>query len=166
MKGGPSLDLTFVPAYSYRNEMALLYREYNELLLKVSPAMAESLAMQNFDVELDELEKKFGPPAGRLVLCLDVDEPAACVGIKRFNDEICELKRLYVRPQYRGHRLGEKLTLMMMDEARSAGYSRMYLDTLPGLKTALKIYRSMGFYDIERYYDNPVKDGIHLGFDL
>ena len=71
------MDFTFVPAYSYRNEMALLYREYNELLLKVSPAMAESLAMQNFDVELDELEKKFGPPAGRLVLCLDGGEPAA-----------------------------------------------------------------------------------------
>ena len=128
--------------------------------------MAESLAMQNFDVELDELEKKFGPPWGRLILCLDGDKPAACVGIKHFTDEICELKRLYVRPQYRGQALGEKLTRMMMDEAGKAGYKYMYLDTLPGLESALRLYRAMGFEEIAPYYQNPVPDAVYFSYRL
>lgn len=160
------MGFEFVPAYSYREEMALLYSEYNALLLRVSEYMQASLTMQNFDVELDELEKKYGPPGGRLVLCLDGATPVGCIGIKRFNDDICELKRLYVRPEYRGHALGEKLTSMMMDEARKAGYKYLYLDTLPGLVSAQRLYRSMGFYDIEPYYDNPVPDAIHLAYDL
>ena len=161
------MDFRFVPAYDRKDEIAQLYSEYNALLLKVSPYMEACLAMQNFDRELDELELKFGQCAGgRLVLCLAGDEAAACVGIKRFDEDVCELKRLYVRPAFRGQGLGRKLTEMMLKAARECGYSRMYLDTLPGLESALRLYRAMGFYDIERYYDNPVPDAVYLAYDL
>lgn len=161
------MELRFVPAYDRREEMALLYREYNELLVAVSPYMQACLDMQNFDMELDELERKFGEAAGgRLLLCLDGEKPVGCVGIKRFDDNICELKRLYVRPEARGAGLGRTLTELMLTEARNAGYSYMYLDTLPGLKNALSLYRAMGFYEIAPYYANPVPDAVYLAFEL
>lgn len=160
------MDIEFVPAYSCREELAELYQEYNALLLSVSDTIGECLAQQNFDEELDHLVEKFGPPAGRLLLCRVDGRAAGCVGIKYFSDEICELKRLYVRPEYRGHALGHKLVNIMLDEARVSGYSYMYLDTLPGLKSAIKLYRAMGFYDIAPYYYNPVPDAVYLGYTL
>ena len=138
--------------------MAELYREYNELLLETDPEFESCLAMQNFDREIDELEKKFAPPKSTLIIAHDEDGQAAgCVGIKKFSGDICELKRLYVRPKYRKSGLGRLFTEMMMEKAKEAGYKKMYLDTMPGLEAALRLYKRLGFYEIEKYYNKKIK---------
>ena len=91
---------------------------------------------------------------------------AGCVGMKESDAEHAELKRLYVRPEYRGHRLGEKMVRKIMADAKEAGYQWLRLDTLPGLKTALALYRSMGFYEVDAYYDCLVPKTIFLEIEL
>lgn len=160
------MEFQFKPAYEYKPLMAELYKEYNELLLETDPSFEACLAMQNFDMEIGQLELKYAPPYNWLIIVLDGDTAAACVGIKKFSDEICELKRLYVRPPYRKSGLGRLLTRMMMDKAREIGYRYMYLDTMPGLESAVRLYENMGFYRIGKYYPNPVENMIYLCYKL
>jgi len=91
-----------------------------------------------------------------LALATLAGKPVAACGVKPFETNICELKRLYCRPEGRGHNLGERLTIFVIDKAKQAGYATMYLDTDPALTHACKIYESLGFTDIEQYYDNPM----------
>jgi len=160
------MPFEFKSAFDYKPLMAELYKEYNELLIDVDPSFEACLAMQNFDQEIEELERKFSPPASTLVIVLDGDKAAGCVGIKKFSDEICELKRMYVRPEYRNCGLGRQLSEMMIEKAREIGYKYMYLDTMPGLVNAVRMYEKIGFYRIEKYYPNPVENMIYLCYDL
>lgn len=160
------MDFQFRSAFAHKDLMAELYGEYNELLLETDPNFEACLAMQNYDKELEQLELKFAPPENDLIIALDGNTAAGCVGIKKFSEDICELKRLYVRPAFRKSGLGTYLTKMMMDKARSIGYRYMYLDTMPGLESAVRMYARMGFYEIEKYYPNPVEKMIYLCYDL
>lgn len=161
------MNFNFFCAFDHKEDMAQLYKEYNQLLLEVDPSFEACLAMQNYDREIDELEIKFAPPKSTLIIAYDENGRAVgCVGIKKFSDVICELKRLYVRPEYRKSGLGQRFTEMMIEKAREVGYKKMYLDTMPGLSAALRLYRRMGFYEIEKYYNNPVEDVIYLCYDL
>ena len=94
------------------------------------------------------------------------DELAGCVGMKPSDAESAELKRLYVRPAFRGQNLGELMTRRIMDDARAAGYRKLRLDTLPGLKTALALYRRLGFREIAPYYDCLIPGTIFMEIDL
>ena len=160
------MNFAFGCALEYKAMMAQLYKEYNDLLLKTDPNFESCLAMQNFEHEIEQLEVKFAPPENALIIAFDGETHAACVGIKKFSPEICELKRLYVRPQYRGSGLGRQLTEMMIEKAREKGYKYMYLDTMPGLEAAVRMYEHMGFYEIEKYYPNPGENMIYLCYDL
>lgn len=161
------MNFNFSSAFDYKSDMAQMYREYNELLLETDPDFESCLAMQNFDREIDELEIKFAPPRSTLIIAHTEDGKAAgCVGIKKFSEDVCELKRLYVRPEYRKSGLGQLFTEMMIEKARAVGYKRMYLDTMPGLEAALRLYKRLDFYEIEKYYDNPVERVIYLCYDL
>lgn len=159
-------SVSLIPAFDRRNELIPLYEEYAAMLLETDPVFARSLAQQNYDEEILHLEEKYGPPKGQIYLVFVDGELAGCVGMKPSDDSHAELKRLYVRPAFRGRNLGETLTRRIMDDARKAGYRYLRLDTLPGLKNALKLYRRLGFREIDPYYDCLVPGTIFMEIEL
>lgn len=156
----------FVSAFDRREELIPLFEEYAKMLVETDPVFTVSLEQQHYDVEIAHLEEKYASPRGRIYLLYVDGSLAGCVGMKESDAEHAELKRLYVRPEYRGHRLGEKMVRKIMADAKEAGYQWLRLDTLPGLKTALALYRSMGFYEVDAYYDCLVPKTIFLEIEL
>jgi GNAT superfamily N-acetyltransferase len=121
---------------------------------------------QHFDAELSSLPGAYSAPRGRLLIAFLGDQPAATAALRPLSEEACEIKRMYVRPQDRGHGLGRLLLKHLLDEARSEGYTRMYADTMPTLTTALALYRSAGFVDIGPYGDDPTPGAVYLLCEL
>ena len=159
-------SVSLIPAFDRRSELIPLYEEYGAMLLETDPVFARSLAQQNYDEEILHLEEKYAPPKGQIYLVFVDGELAGCVGMKPSDDSHAELKRLYVRPAFRGRNLGETLTRRIMDDARKAGYRYLRLDTLPGLKSALKLYRRLCFREIDPYYDCLVPGTIFMEIEL
>jgi ribosomal protein S18 acetylase RimI-like enzyme len=117
-----------------------------------------NLCFQNYEKELAELPGEYAPPNGRLFLAVEGDAAAACVALRDLGDGTCEMKRLFVRPEFRGQRLGWQLVELILNEARAIGYQRIRLDTLPGkMDRAIAMYRTLGFKEIAPYYQNPVE---------
>lgn len=122
-----------------------------------------SLCFQNFDKELAGLPGEYSPPNGRLLLALENDQVAGCVALRKIGEVTGEMKRLYVRPDFRGKGLGRSLTETIIKAARDLDYQRMRLDTLPGrMDQAIAMYRSLGFKNIDPYYDNPHEDAAYM----
>lgn len=121
------------------------------------PGFAAYLAQQAFDKEVEELPDVYGPPHGTLLLARINGQPMGCIAIKPYElPDVCEMKRLFVRPGGRGTGLGKALVLAIMDAARVSGYKKIRLDTLPSMAAAQKLYRSLGYVEIPPYCDNPV----------
>ena len=138
-----------------------------ELFMEYATWLGFSLCFQNFDKELAELPGAYVPPSGRLFLASENDQVAGCVAVRKIAEGICEVKRLYVRPAFRGTGLGRTLTEKIIETAREIGYERMRLDTLPGkMDRAIAMYRSLGFKNIEPYYDNPVEGAAFMELKL
>lgn len=137
----------------------VLFREY-------AASLGVDLCFQDFETELANLPGDYAPPAGRLYLAYEDEQPAGCVGLRKIDDEICEMKRLYVRPLSRGQGIGRQLVLALVKDARELGYSRMRLDTLPSMKRAFELYRTMGFKPIGPYRANPVPGAMFLELNL
>lgn len=126
-----------------------------------------SLCFQNFDRELLNLPGAYAPPSGRLLLATEEDELAGCVALRKLGPDVCEMKRLFLRPGYRGNGRGKVLVESIIGEARKLGYTRMRLDTLPGrMDKAIALYRSIGFVEIEPYCENPVEGAKFMELDL
>jgi len=127
-----------------------------ELLLEYTASLDFDLAFQGFDLELVALPGDYAPPHGRLLLALDGDHPAGCVAFRRLEQDVCEMKRLYLREGWRGRGLGRALAEEAVVRARQAGYARMRLDTVPAMRSAIGLYRALGFTEIAPYCHNPV----------
>jgi ribosomal protein S18 acetylase RimI-like enzyme len=127
-----------------------LFEEYQQ-------SLGFSLCFQNFDAEMAGLPGAYAPPEGRLLLAFSGDVPAGCIALRKIGEEICEMKRLWVRPAFRGTGLGRRLVETLMADARSIGYRRIRLDTLPSMAAAQSLYLSLGFADIPPYNDHPVE---------
>lgn len=138
-----------------------------ELFLEYAKWLGFSLCFQGFDQELATLPGKYAPPEGRLLLARFDGELAGCGALRPLGAGICEMKRLYVRPTFRGRKLGLKLATKLIEEARFVGYEFMRLDTLPSqMAEALKMYRELGFYEIPAYCDNPQPGPCYLELRL
>jgi putative acetyltransferase len=126
-----------------------------------------SLCFQNFDQELADLPGDYAPPDGRLLLAMEDDQLAGCIAMRKLEPGVCEMKRLFLRPAYRGKGLGKTLVEAIIDEALNIGYTHMRLDTLPGrMDKAIALYRAMGFIEIGPYRDNPVDGAKFMELDL
>lgn len=136
------------------------------MLMEKDASIKGYLALQNYDEEIKHLEKTYGISDGRLYLLYCDEKAAGCIGLRKINDQLCEMKRLYIRPKFRGKKLGEFLIEKIITEAREIGYSHLLLDTLPFLPNAIHLYKKFGFYEIERYNDSPMDTAIYMKLDL
>lgn len=140
-------------------EVRRLFRDYAD-------GLGIDLSFQDFETELRELPGRYAPPRGRLLLAWGGTQPLGCVALRPLSGNDCEMKRLYVRAQARGERLGRRLAERICREAREAGYARICLDTLPTMQSAQALYRALGFRPIEPYGYNPVPGALFLALDL
>lgn len=142
-------------------------QQARQLFDEYAASLEINLCFQNFDKELAELPGDYTPPTGRLFLATKNHQTAGCVALRKIGNGICEMKRLYVRPEFRGIGLGRMLAERIIEAAREVGYSRMRLDTLPGkMDRAIAMYRSLGFKNIDPYYNNPVEDAAFMELEL
>lgn len=138
-----------------------------ELFLEYAAWMEFSGCFQGFNEELAGLPGKYGKPEGRLYLAKYNHEYAGCVAFRKIEDGICEMKRLYVKPYFRGHNIGKVLVETIINDAKKEGYSKMRLDTISGkMDNAIELYKSLGFRQIEKYYDNDDSHSVFMELNL
>ncbi len=154
--------MNFVQALSSEEieQARQLFKEYSAWL-------QIDLCFQGFEKELAELPGDYASPDGRLMLAYDDQELAGCVALRKIDEGICEMKRLFVRDRFRGKGLGRSMIEAIIREAKQIGYERMRLDTLPPkMDKAIVLYKELGFKEIEPYYNNPVPGAMFMELSL
>lgn len=137
-----------------------------QLFLEYADSLGFDLCFQGFEAELAHLPGDYAPPSGRLLLAQAEAEVAGCIALRRFDLGTGEVKRLYVRPAHRGSGLGARLVAATIEAARSIGYKRLVLDTLPTMTAAAGIYRHLGFVETDPYYPNPIPGARYFTLSL
>ncbi len=140
----------------YVEEIRILFQEYETEL-------NENLCFQSFEAELQDPLQKYGPPHGALYLALWNHEPAGCIALMPLKETgACEMKRLYVRPAFRKHKIGKALVQQLLLDAQQLGYSTIKLDTLQKLQPAIELYKQFGFVETTAYYENPLAAVVYM----
>jgi GNAT superfamily N-acetyltransferase len=137
-----------------------------QLFLQYIKSLHFELSFQDVDRELEEIHLEYNTPTGVLLLVYNGDKAIACAGVRKIDNNISELKRMFVDPAYRGHQLGQQLLQMSLEEARLLGYQAIRLDTVPEMQSAIKLYMAAGFYPIEPYRFNPMPGAIFMEKEL
>lgn len=135
-----------------------LFREYQEFL-------GLDLCFQDFEAELNTLPGKYAHPTGAILLAWHQDQLAGCVAVRPMKGGLCEMKRLFVRPEFRGLKLGMALVKKILEVAQALGYDGMVLDSVDTLQDALRLYHQFGFRPIPPYYHNPFPNAVYLGLN-
>ena len=142
-----------------RATVEALFREY-------VTSLAEDISFQNVDDELGTLPGKYARPGGVVLIARDGAEAAGAVAYRMVEPGVCEMKRLYVRPAFRGSGLGRELANELIEDARHIGYRTMLLDTLASMSSARALYRDLGFSAAAPYYDNPLPGVTYMALEL
>ncbi len=153
-------DIKVEIGYKYIDEVKRLIKLYMSELNR-------NLDFQDFDEELKHLEQKYAQPQGIILVAQNKNNDiVGCVAFHTFDEKKCEMKRLFVLPEYRSKKIGQLLVKNIIQYAKVAGYDEMLLDTIQPLKSAIRLYKKMGFQEIEPYYDNPMNDVIYMKIKL
>lgn len=137
-----------------------------ELFVAYADSLEFDLGFQNFGEELRSLPGEYAPPGGAILLARIAGQTAGCVALRKIDAETCEMKRLFVLRSARGRKIGERLAVAVLDEARRLGYRRMRLDTVPSMNAAINLYRSLGFREIDTYRFNPIPGALFFELNL
>jgi GNAT superfamily N-acetyltransferase len=152
----PNIDIKKANTAWEFEQGKILFKEYAD-------SLDFDLGYQDFEKELHTLAQQYKKPEGALLLCFIEDENAVgCAGVRKFSEEIAELKRLYVRPDYRSLKIGKRLLEAAIDTARQLNYKFIRLDTVPGQTKAQELYNHLGFYEIEPYRYSPIEGTIYF----
>lgn len=141
------------------NQIVQLIKEYTQELQR-------NLDFQDIAQEYNDLSQKYLPPHGHLIVAYDQNKAIGCVAIHRHSQTRCEMKRLFVKKEYRHLKIGYQLISKIISLAQKDGYQEMVLDTILPLQNAIHLYHYFGFYEIDAYYDNPMDDVIYMKKDL
>jgi ribosomal protein S18 acetylase RimI-like enzyme len=136
------------------------------LFLEYAASLGFDLSFQDFDREIASLPGDYREPTGCILLARDGDAAGGCAAVRPLADEVCEMKRLYVRPEWRGKGAGRLLAEAVLREGRARGYRRMRLDTVPGMDKAIRLYRALGFREIDPYRKNPIPGALFFEREL
>lgn len=153
------MSLKIIAAYDDLENIKTLFTEYTNML-------GVDLAFQGFEEELKGLPGKYSLPKGRLFTAYYDNKLAGCIALRPFGENGCEMKRLFVRPEFRKCHIGEILVDKIIEDAKNIGYDYMVLDTLTTLTGAVNLYRKKGFIEIEPYYENPLENVLYFKLDL
>lgn len=140
--------------------------DIKKLFIEYANTLGFDLSFQDFDKEISSLIEIYSPPYGALIIAKMEEKPIGCVALRKINENICEMKRLYVKLKFRGRGIGKILVFYVLKEAKRIGYKFIRLDTVPKMREAIALYKSFGFYEIEAYRYNPVKGAKFMEFEL
>jgi len=149
-----------------RPENTRVVESARRLFVEYADSLNFSLCFQGFDSEIAQLPGEYVPPLGGLLLAHYDGALAGCVALRKIDDEICEMKRLYLRPEFRGKGIGRKMAIEVIKMAQEIGYAKMRLDTAPAMKEAIALYHSLGFVEIGPYRENPIPGAIFMELTL
>jgi len=136
------------------------------LFMEYAESLDFSLSFQNFEDEIECVPGKYQKPDGCIILAWEKLDCIGCVCMRPLNDTSCEIKRLYVKPTFRGRGLGQLMTRKIIRYSKERNYTKILLDTITSMKTAIKIYKSLGFVETEPYYNNPLPDVVFFELNL
>lgn len=132
-----------------------LFREYVD-------SLNFKLDFQDFEEELEHIQEKYASPEGALILCIANNQAIGCVAVRKISNPIAELKRLYVKPEFRSVKAGGKLVGLALEQAKILGYEFIRLDSVSEMQTAISLYKKLGFYEIDAYCYNPIESAVYM----
>lgn len=138
------------------------FEEGKKMFLEYSDSLGFGLDFQDFQEELKQIDVKYGSPTGVLLVCFADNRPVGCVGVRKISKDVAELKRLYVKPEFRSLKIGGKLMSMALKEAKKIGYNFIRLDTIAEMQAAINLYKKIGFYEIAPYCFNSFETAIYM----
>lgn len=160
------MTIQILPGFDRPDQVRELFTEYTRMIIDGDSSFREYLALQKYEEELLHLERKYGPPNGRLYLAYCDQQLAGCIALRQLDETRCEMKRLYVRPRFRKMHIGNTLVRKVIADAKAVGYRYLLLDTFPFLDVAIRMYEALGFRYIPRYNDSPMPSTLYMQLDL